>query len=70
MKVRRHEDLPRKKARRARGERQSVVDRIVFMTGGSFTPAGLSFLDSVPNLRLEKPFTLDPLQALVRSLVR
>jgi CheY-like chemotaxis protein len=47
-----------------------IVDRIVFLTGGAFTPAGMSFLDSVPNQRLEKPFVLQNLRALVRSFVR
>jgi CheY-like chemotaxis protein len=42
------------------------ADRIVFMTGGAFTPFARDFLDSVPNFRLEKPFdTID-----VRSVVQ
>jgi CheY-like chemotaxis protein len=47
-----------------------IVDRIVFITGGAFTPAGRGFLDSVPNQRLEKPFAPQSLRALVRGLVR
>jgi CheY-like chemotaxis protein len=47
-----------------------IVDRIVFLTGGAFTPAGISFLDSVPNQRLEKPFVPQNLRALVRAFVR
>jgi two-component system cell cycle sensor histidine kinase/response regulator CckA len=47
-----------------------IVDRIVFTTGGAFTPAGRSFLDSIPNQRLEKPFALQNLRALVRGFVR
>jgi signal transduction histidine kinase len=47
-----------------------VVVRMVFVTGGAFTPAGRGFLDSVPNQRLEKPFAPQNLRALVRALVR
>jgi PAS domain S-box-containing protein len=36
--------------------------RMVFMTGGAFSPAARSFLESVDNPRLEKPF--DPTQVL------
>jgi PAS domain S-box-containing protein len=36
------------------------AQRIIFMTGGAFTPRAQSFLDEVKNLRIEKPF--DPLQ--------
>jgi CheY-like chemotaxis protein len=46
-----------------------IVDRIVFMTGGAFTPAGRSFLASVPNQRLEKPFASEDLRAIIRALV-
>ncbi len=35
-----------------------VHDRIVFMTGGAFTQRARDFLQSVPNLRIEKPFDL------------
>ncbi len=49
--------------------RPEIVDRIVFMTGGAFTPAGRSFLASVPNQRLEKPFASESLRAIVRGLV-
>jgi signal transduction histidine kinase len=48
----------------------ATADRMVFMTGGAFTPAGRGFLDSVPNTRFEKPFPPQNLRALVRSLVR
>lgn len=30
--------------------------RMVFMTGGAFTPCASEFLARVPNLRLDKPF--------------
>jgi PAS domain S-box-containing protein len=45
------------------------VSRIVFMTGGPFSTRGAGFLDSVPNQRLEKPFSPEALRTLVqRSL--
>jgi PAS domain S-box-containing protein len=34
-----------------------LANRIVFTTGGAFTPAARAFLERVPNLRLAKPFT-------------
>ena len=40
---------------------------IVFMTGGAFTPKARSFLDAVPNERLEKPFDMATLKALVHE---
>jgi len=33
-----------------------MAQRIVFLTGGAFTPRARAFLESVPNGRLEKPF--------------
>jgi CheY-like chemotaxis protein len=32
-----------------------LLDRLVFITGGAYTPDAISFLDRVPNARLEKP---------------
>ena len=43
--------------------------RVVFMTGGAFTPSARVFLDSVPNGRLEKPFEIAALRALVNQLL-
>jgi len=48
------------------GRCPQVVERMVFITGGAFTPAGIAFLERVPNLRLEKPFDA----ATVRTLVQ
>jgi PAS domain S-box-containing protein len=46
-----------------------VVSRIIFMTGGPFSTRGAGFLESVPNARLEKPFSPEALRTLVqRSL--
>jgi signal transduction histidine kinase/CheY-like chemotaxis protein len=42
-----------------------ALPRIVFMTGGAFTPRARAFLESVPNARLSKPFDLGELRAFV-----
>jgi CheY-like chemotaxis protein len=39
--------------------------RVVFMTGGAFTPRALSFLQEVPNPKLSKPLDVRQLRALV-----
>jgi CheY-like chemotaxis protein len=39
--------------------------RVVFMTGGAFTPRALSFLQEVPNLKLSKPLDVRALRTLV-----
>ncbi|MFO0748470.1 MAG: response regulator [Myxococcota bacterium] len=44
--------------------------RVVFMTGGAFTPRARDFLDSVPNLHLEKPFDSNQLFAVVTRALR
>ncbi len=46
------------------------ADRMVFMTGGAFTPSAREFLDSTTNLHLEKPFDLKELRKLVNDLIR
>jgi CheY-like chemotaxis protein len=51
-------------ARRVGMERQ-----IVFVTGGAFTAAARAFLDSVPNRRIEKPFSRDRVRSLLRDAV-
>jgi CheY-like chemotaxis protein len=45
-------------------ERQA--ERMVFATGGAFTPAARAFLDRVSHACMEKPFELRELRALVR----
>jgi two-component system NtrC family sensor kinase len=44
--------------------------RMIFLTGGAFTPRTAAFLESVPNLRIEKPFDVGALRALVADRVR
>ena len=46
------------------------ANRIIFLTGGSFTPAARAFLDEVSNQRVEKPFDTQHLRALVNDRVR
>jgi CheY-like chemotaxis protein len=43
--------------------------RMVFVTGGAYTPAAMSFLERVPNPRLEKPFDPEKLRERVREWV-
>jgi PAS domain S-box-containing protein len=44
--------------------------RIVFLTGGAFTPAAREFLLGANNRRIEKPFDLKEVRRLVNELVR
>jgi PAS domain S-box-containing protein len=46
------------------------VPRMVFITGGAFTAQARTFLDTVPNARLEKPVDLRALRTLVNDRVR
>jgi PAS domain S-box-containing protein len=46
------------------------AERMVFFTGGAFTPRAKEFLERVPNERLEKPVDGKDLKALINSLVR
>jgi signal transduction histidine kinase/CheY-like chemotaxis protein len=43
--------------------------RIIFMTGGAFTPGTRDFLEKVPNPKLIKPFKLEQLERLMAPLV-
>jgi signal transduction histidine kinase len=45
-------------------------ERVVFMTGGAFTPRARAFLDQVPNPRLQKPFDAEALQAILDDVPR
>ncbi len=44
--------------------------KMVFITGGAFTPSARDFLASSTNRQLEKPFDLEELKQLVNALVR
>ena len=48
---------------------RSSAERMIFLTGGAFTPSARSFLDGVTNLRVEKPFSPKHLRALVNERI-
>ncbi|HZU81554.1 MAG TPA: PAS domain S-box protein [Polyangiaceae bacterium] len=54
---------------RLRVERPGLEQRIVFVTGGAFTPRAAAFLASVDNRRLDKPFSLDVVDRIMRETV-
>jgi signal transduction histidine kinase len=47
-----------------------LATRLVFMTGGAFTPATVEFIERVPTRVLSKPFKIDQLKRLVRERMR
>lgn len=53
---------------KARELDETLPSRFVFMTGGAFTSRAQSFLSSVDNVRLDKPFTADAVNRLVESM--
>jgi PAS domain S-box-containing protein len=46
------------------------AERVVFVTGGAFTPRAREFLEKVPNARVEKPIDFQNLRLLLRNLRR
>ena len=53
-----------------RVELPGLERRIVFMSGGVFTSSMASFLASVDNRRIEKPFSLGLIERIVRDMTR
>ncbi|HEY4015660.1 MAG TPA: ATP-binding protein [Polyangiaceae bacterium] len=53
---------------RFRSLRKGFEQKIVFMTGGAFTPRASEFLEAVDNRRIEKPFTFDIVERLARQV--
>jgi CheY-like chemotaxis protein len=49
-------------------QRPGYERRIVFMTGGAFTPRATTFLAEVPNRSIEKPFDLGALRQVLREV--
>jgi PAS domain S-box-containing protein len=47
-----------------------LEERIVFVTGGAFTPKARAFLEVTKNPRIEKPFHIDALSDLARELIQ
>jgi len=43
-----------------------AAERVVFMSGGACTAQGRAFLDHVTNVRIDKPFDVDSVRALVK----
>ena len=54
---------------RSTAARPELADRFVFMTGGSFTSTTRDFLEQSRNERIDKPFDLAALRAVVRSRI-
>ena len=50
--------------------KSEMTMRIVFMTGGAFTPRASAFLERVPNARLAKPFDHTALREHIRARLR
>jgi two-component system, cell cycle sensor histidine kinase and response regulator CckA len=46
-------------------ERPEIARRVIFMSGGVFTPALRTFFDGLPNVRLEKPLDIPALRRLI-----
>jgi CheY-like chemotaxis protein/two-component sensor histidine kinase len=46
------------------------ASRMVFMTGGAFTPGSRAFLDDIPNPCIEKPFDTHHLRSIVNDRVK
>ncbi len=55
---------------RVRALGRGQEERILFVTGGAFTPAARAFLESVPNQRLDKPYNPRVLKDHVNGTVR
>jgi PAS domain S-box-containing protein len=54
----------------ALGERPDIRQKLVFMTGGDFSGKAAHFMASESVRRLEKPFSIKSLRALVRKALR
>jgi CheY-like chemotaxis protein len=45
----------------------AIAARVVFMSGGAFTPGATTFLERVPNRRIDKPIDIPSLSRLVAA---
>ncbi|MBN1607365.1 MAG: PAS domain S-box protein [Polyangiaceae bacterium] len=52
-----------------RATHPKLADRLVFLTGGAFTPATRDYLGKVSNIRLEKPFAVADFKKVVSEMV-
>jgi signal transduction histidine kinase len=55
---------------RLRAEWPELASRVIFMTGGAFTPESRELVERSPQIVLTKPFSLDELRAAIRTLLR
>jgi len=53
---------------RFREVRPGLERRMVFMTGGAFTPRATEFLASIDNRRIDKPFSLKAVEKITREM--
>jgi hypothetical protein len=51
-------------------ERPGDADRIIFLSGGAYSPTALEFLRRVPNRRVDKPFNAAELKEIVMRHAR
>jgi PAS domain S-box-containing protein len=49
--------------------RPELTGRVIFLTGGAFTPQAKAFLERVPNRRVDKPFNARALLAVTREVL-
>jgi FixJ family two-component response regulator len=49
--------------------RPELTGRVIFLTGGAFTPQARSFLERIPNRRVEKPFNARALLEVTREVL-
>jgi two-component system, cell cycle sensor histidine kinase and response regulator CckA len=49
--------------------RPEIAARVVFLTAGATTPAAADFLATIPNVRVQKPFEVADLRALVQQVL-
>ncbi|HEX9244478.1 MAG TPA: PAS domain S-box protein [Anaeromyxobacter sp.] len=50
--------------------RPDLAPRVLFVTGGAFTPGARTYLEQIDNLRIEKPFDSGNLQRVVAERIR
>jgi DNA-binding response OmpR family regulator len=54
---------------RLREGEKGLENRIVFISGGAFLPKTIEFLQTVPNYRLDKPFTMGDVSSVIHALL-
>jgi PAS domain S-box-containing protein len=47
-----------------------LAQKMIFLTGGAFTPKAREFLEQIPNHRVEKPIDTRSLRSLIQTLLR